>query len=36
MMRGTFANIRIKNEMVPGVEGGVTKHQTSGEGDGDL
>ncbi len=27
MMRGTFANIRIKNEMVPGVEGGVTKHQ---------
>ncbi len=25
MMRGTFANIRIKNEMVPGVEGGVTK-----------
>ena len=27
MMRGTFANIRIKNEMVPGVEGGVTVHQ---------
>ncbi len=26
MMRGTFANIRIKNEMVPGVEGGVTKY----------
>ena len=25
MMRGTFANIRIKNEIVPGVEGGVTK-----------
>ena len=25
MMRGTFANIRIKNEMVPGVEGGVTR-----------
>ena len=25
MMRGTFANTRIKNEMVPGVEGGVTK-----------
>ncbi|HZF43258.1 MAG TPA: aconitate hydratase, partial [Sphingomonadaceae bacterium] len=24
MMRGTFANIRIKNEMVPGVEGGIT------------
>ena len=26
MMRGTFANIRIKNQMLPGVEGGVTKH----------
>jgi aconitate hydratase len=26
MMRGTFANIRIKNQMVPGVEGGVTLH----------
>jgi len=26
MMRGTFANIRIKNEMVPGVEGGMTKY----------
>jgi aconitate hydratase len=31
MVRGTFANIRIKNEMVPGVEGGITKHQPSGE-----
>ncbi len=31
MMRGTFANIRIKNEMVPGVEGGVTVHHPSGE-----
>jgi len=31
MMRGTFANIRIKNEMVPGVEGGVTKHMPDGE-----
>ncbi len=31
MMRGTFANIRIKNQMVPGVEGGVTVHQPSGE-----
>jgi aconitate hydratase len=30
MMRGTFANIRIKNQMVPGVEGGVTIHQPSG------
>jgi aconitate hydratase len=31
MMRGTFANIRIKNQMVPGVEGGVTTLQPSGE-----
>ena len=31
MMRGTFANIRIKNEMVPGIEGGVTRHFPSGE-----
>lgn len=31
MMRGTFANIRIKNQMVPGVEGGYTKHIPSGE-----
>jgi aconitate hydratase len=31
MMRGTFANIRIKNEMVAGVEGGITKHYPSGE-----
>ena len=31
MMRGTFANIRIKNLMVPGVEGGVTKYQPSGD-----
>ncbi len=30
MMRGTFANIRIKNEMMTGVEGGWTKHQPSG------
>ncbi|HEX2430676.1 MAG TPA: aconitate hydratase AcnA [Aestuariivirgaceae bacterium] len=30
MMRGTFANIRIKNQMVPGVEGGVTIHHPSG------
>jgi aconitate hydratase len=29
MMRGTFANIRIKNQMVPGVEGGVTVHYPS-------
>jgi aconitate hydratase len=31
MMRGTFANIRLKNEMVPGVEGGVTRHLPDGE-----
>ncbi|TWB22730.1 aconitase [Nitrospirillum amazonense] len=31
MMRGTFANIRIKNEMVPGVEGGVTKYIPTGD-----
>ncbi len=30
MMRGTFANIRIKNQMVPGVEGGVTVHYPDG------
>ncbi|MGQ4273647.1 aconitate hydratase AcnA [Terrihabitans sp. B22-R8] len=31
MMRGTFANIRIKNQMIPGIEGGVTVHEPSGE-----
>ena len=31
MMRGTFANIRIKNRMAPGTEGGVTTHLPSGE-----
>jgi len=31
MVRGTFANIRLKNLMVPGVEGGVTVHVKSGE-----
>jgi aconitate hydratase len=30
MMRGTFANIRLKNEMVPGSSGGVTKHMPDG------
>jgi aconitate hydratase len=30
MMRGTFANIRIRNEMVPGVEGGMTKLMPEG------
>tara|TARA_R110002072_G_scaffold45001_5_gene125393 strand:+ start:2213 stop:4897 length:2685 start_codon:yes stop_codon:yes gene_type:complete len=31
MMRGTFANIRIKNELVPGTEGGLSKHLPSGD-----
>ncbi|MEN0087278.1 MAG: aconitate hydratase AcnA, partial [Pseudomonadota bacterium] len=31
MMRGTFANIRIKNQMLDGVEGGMTMHHPSGE-----
>ncbi|MFG3694302.1 aconitate hydratase AcnA [Stutzerimonas stutzeri] len=31
MMRGTFANIRVKNEMLGGEEGGYTLHQPSGE-----
>ncbi len=31
MTRGTFANVRIKNLMVPGTEGGVTRQQPSGE-----
>jgi aconitate hydratase len=31
MVRGTFANVRIRNLMVPGIEGGVTRHQPGGE-----
>jgi aconitate hydratase len=31
MTRGTFANIRLKNRMVPGVEGGITLHLPDGE-----
>jgi len=31
MTRGTFANIRLRNEMAPGSEGGITTHQPSGE-----
>src|SRR5699024_10591673 len=31
MIRGTFANVRLRNELVPGVEGGVTRHWTSGK-----
>jgi aconitate hydratase len=30
MMRGTFANVRLKNMLVPGVEGGVTRHLPDG------
>jgi aconitate hydratase len=31
MVRGTFANVRIRNQLVPDTEGGVTKHIPSGE-----
>ncbi|MFO0564776.1 MAG: aconitate hydratase AcnA [Polyangiaceae bacterium] len=31
MMRGTFANVRLKNALVPGVEGGVTRHLSSNQ-----
>jgi aconitate hydratase len=31
MMRGTFANIRLRNQLAPGTEGGWTKHQPSGD-----
>ncbi|HXA69713.1 MAG TPA: aconitate hydratase AcnA, partial [Stellaceae bacterium] len=31
MMRGTFANIRIRNEMAPGIEGGMTRHLPDGK-----
>jgi hypothetical protein len=31
MMRGTFANIRIRNKITPDIEGGVTKHFPSGD-----
>jgi aconitate hydratase len=31
MMRGTFANIRLRNQLAPGTEGGWTAHQPSGE-----
>ncbi len=31
MMRGTFANVRLRNRMAPGTEGGWTTHQPSGE-----
>jgi len=31
MMRGTFANIRLQNEMTPGITGGVTRHMPDGD-----
>ncbi|WP_288006837.1 aconitase family protein, partial [Acidiphilium sp.] len=31
MVRGTFANVRLKNQLAPGTEGGFTKHMPSGE-----
>jgi len=31
MMRGTFGNIRLRNRLAPGTEGGFTVHQPSGE-----
>jgi aconitate hydratase len=31
MMRGTFANVRLRNQLAPGTEGGITKHQPSDE-----
>ena len=31
MVRGTFANVRLKQPAVPGVEGGVTRHLPDGE-----
>ncbi len=31
MMRGTFANVRLRNQLAPGTEGGWTSHQPSGE-----
>src|SRR5207248_7885254 len=31
MMRGTFANVRLKNKLAPGTEGGVTRHLPDGE-----
>src|SRR5207248_4255259 len=32
MMRGTFANVRLKNLLAPGTEGGFTRHLPGGEG----
>ncbi|HBG04248.1 MAG: aconitate hydratase 1 [Geobacteraceae bacterium GWC2_58_44] len=35
MVRGTFANIRIRNQLVPGVEGGVTRYLPEAQGKGE-
>jgi aconitate hydratase len=32
MMRGTFANVRLRNQLAPGIEGGFTRHLPDGEG----
>ncbi len=32
MVRGTFANVRLRNQLAPGTEGGVTRHLPSGDG----
>src|SRR5947199_5745697 len=31
MMRGTFANVRLRNQLAPGTEGGITRHLPDGE-----
>ena len=36
MVRGTFANVRLRNQLAPGTEGGVTRHLPGGEGMSDL
>ncbi len=36
MVRGTFANIRLRNQLAPGTEGGVTRHLPDGEEHVDL
>ena len=36
MMRGTFANVRLRNQLAPGTEGGWTTHQPDGEVHDDL
>jgi aconitate hydratase len=35
MIRGTFANIRLRNKLAPGTEGGVTLHQPANDADGE-